>query len=74
MSWVKVELKAPPSHVNASIVDYARFLIDRRKWCEEHAGEFGVSWSERPLTADFRRREYSFEDSKIAMLFQLRWS
>lgn len=75
MTWFKVPLKAPPPHFKGPIREYARVLSERREWCNEHAGEYLVSWDVNPISSgDTRIREYSFKDSKIAMLFQLRWS
>jgi hypothetical protein len=74
MTWFKVELIAPPSHFPLPVMEYVRFLTERSNWCNKHAGEFGVSWEEKPISGDMRLREYSFKDSKIATWFALRWS
>lgn len=73
MTWFKVELIAPPSHYMAPLMEYVRFMIDRNNWCKEHAGEYGVSWTQRSISGDMRIKEYSFKDSKIATWFALRW-
>jgi hypothetical protein len=72
VTWYTVEVVTPPSHYTASIMEYAKFLMERQDWCEKHVGRHGVSWDNS--TTSERRRIYRFKDSKDALWFAMRWS